>query len=312
MISNDLDDNLMIFVFSYNRGRALQNCISTIAALNPTLQIIVIDDNSDDLYTRHVLSIINSTPNCKVITKINDFLLKKVGGLPVNMDFAIEYANKLGKKYVIFIQDDMQFVRSINSLDIDIFDDTFSRDIRSMQIFTCFINSVNLKWTVKLGQQKIIPTIYRREDFDSGSGYKKFSAVGLFHVERTTQMVSSFKSEKLMNETFSTIESDLLFYRFPFMHWTPFPESHRDRGKSFIHILLEKLSKSGVHPIRFIYAKSSFPKKLSLNEKGVLPIAERNLISDTAPFCFEWSTIGGKANLFRRLLLPGKKSFRIK
>jgi glycosyltransferase involved in cell wall biosynthesis len=105
-----------IFVFSYNRGYFLQNCVDSLIRhtrrFEHSTRICVVDDHSTDPDTRAYLA------NLPAGVELMNSQVKECarhGGLYNNMQLALDSA--ANDAIIFFIQDDMQMVRDIDDED---------------------------------------------------------------------------------------------------------------------------------------------------------------------------------------------------
>src|SRR5688572_9727605 len=136
------DDPIAIFIFSYNRGRFLENCLGSILDLMPDGPRYILDDGSDDPFTQDVLG--RYSDRFEVSGPSNDHAVeKKTGGLYGNMNHAMRIAVTSGYRRVLFIQDDMQLVRPFTARDHQFVDEYFSGNHDCIQLVTTFIRSLS-------------------------------------------------------------------------------------------------------------------------------------------------------------------------
>jgi glycosyltransferase involved in cell wall biosynthesis len=102
---------MQFWVFSYNRGEFLKNCISSIEFCAPGSRIRIFDDNSNDPATRDALA--ELAKRHEVVTPdTGENQKNKHGGLYANMQAAFEACED--EDLVCYLQDDMQLVRPIS------------------------------------------------------------------------------------------------------------------------------------------------------------------------------------------------------
>lgn len=103
------------FVFSYNRGRYLANLLASVNASGWPGPITIVDDRSDDRSTLRVLARARHRPRTRVVVPPRE-RTEKYGGFWANMRLA--YEELATSRHVMFLQDDLQFVRPITDADI--------------------------------------------------------------------------------------------------------------------------------------------------------------------------------------------------
>ncbi|MCS3904379.1 glycosyltransferase involved in cell wall biosynthesis [Methylohalomonas lacus] len=284
---------LTIYVFSYNRVQFLYNCLRSIEYCAPDFRIVIIDDNSTDAATINYLQTI-STKYEVIYSSVIDNYEPKVGGLYNNMEMVFRLAYENNQKYVLFIQDDMQIVRSIDREDLQSIDHFFSENENSFQLNSCFM---------KLKDQKEDP--YYLQLDESAESYictdsrhtkpRWFLATGVFNVNRYHALYGALERTESENN-YKCRERGLVMgiAKQPFMMWLPFPRSYRKRKRSLLHNLIEYIGGTGFYPIE--YLNNKFPSKTD----NRMPVAEAYLTAPNIGRCLHWSTEGGVPSLLAR------------
>jgi hypothetical protein len=103
-----------VVIFSYNRGRYLANAAASVRRHWPSAGILIVDDHSDDRKTLRVLDD-ERRRGAKVVRPETPASAKKRGGLHDNMQLAWE--RHLETRYALYMQDDQQIVRALDSQD---------------------------------------------------------------------------------------------------------------------------------------------------------------------------------------------------
>jgi len=284
--------SLCIFVFSFNRGIFLENCISSIEQCAPGVKTVIIDDNSTDPDAIEKLGSLSE--KYQVIRSFTEQAEMKTGGLYGNMNHAIKLACEWGYSYSIFIQDDMQLVRQIKKNDIVRIDDYFERVPNSIQVSTTFIRTLSA--TDFLDEHFINQKAHAYiRHTNKEKGKSNFSASGVFHVERFHNIFGSFEVGEGINSE-KARKLGLICGRaiYPFMCWLPYPESYRGKRKDMKHKFFEYFGHSGYYPIECM-ADESVTEFLN-RDPHILPIMEHYLSAPTAPRADVWSTGGGEYN----------------
>ena len=110
-----------IFVFSYNRGDFLKNCVDSLLRHAPDSRICIVDDRSTCPDTQAYLSAL--PPGVELMLgQVKDGA--RHGGLYNNMQLALDNSRS---ELVFFIQDDMQVVRDIDQQDQDYIEAFFAQ-----------------------------------------------------------------------------------------------------------------------------------------------------------------------------------------
>lgn len=287
-----MDNVFAIFIFSYNRGKYLENCVLSILTLMDDFPIYIVDDGSKEPYTQQVLNNLSVARNVTQLDlKKNKLVGEKIrGGLYYNMQNALEFARENGIKNVLFIQDDMQITRRVSTDEILLFNEFFKENAENcFMIKTCFLKK-RFENRYKLNSS-VYPQFYRVE-----KGVRiHFSVIGVFSVANFFKLKNKLEQSEDKNNSYC--EANNIFMplcKLPFMHWLPYPESYRFGRRGLKHRIIEKLGNAGFHPIKYMNEQdlSNFSSRdLSLQ----YPIAEDWLV---APVKHKvWSTTGEIGNL---------------
>ena len=108
-------DDLIFCVFSFNRYRYLKNLVSSIDAFYPDVTVVIFDDNSTEQELLDYYKQLDLKENYSIIKQNAASTDKsKHGGLYQQMNTALDYCWEKNINFVFFIQDDMQFVQSLD------------------------------------------------------------------------------------------------------------------------------------------------------------------------------------------------------
>jgi len=285
-----MPNNIHIYVFSFNRGRYLENCLKSIQICIPESSITIIDDQSSDGLTLDVLARLSQT--CEVVTLEKDKFDDKTGGLYTNMNYAMYDVIKRKVKYVLFIQDDMQLVRPVTNSDLQRVDSFFECNSSSVQYYPCFFKSSNMlnpdHW-----QLDESGTAYLQ---DINLPYSGFSAVGIFHVGRFINSFGELNNiERDIDKKARMKGIQKGYAAYPFMMYLPFPISYRNRKRSFLHKFSERLAGAGFYPIQLLEGTQS--KRLFDRNPMDFPFAEEFLIVEGLNSKTKWTFVGGVSAL---------------
>lgn len=287
-----------IFLFSFNRGIFLHNCLNSIETCIPDIDVTVIDDNSDDEETKKILEHIESDGKFDVIRpNIANIQKKRLGGLYENMNMAMRIAKEKNKTYVVFIQDDMQFVRKVNLEDLSTVETIFNSFEDIQQIQSCFLKRLGLESYEKKLIYKPNEKCYILDN--KADDLSAFSDVGIFHAPRFEGIHKSFAAgERKNNEIALHNNIKLAQLELPFMMWLPYPTSYKRKKLNLKTLIIEKIAQCDFYPIDILQA-SQWNIMLN-NNKSKLPIAETILTSDRLNNVPTWSFSYGVINLFAR------------
>ncbi len=263
---------LMIFcIFSYNRGRHLLNCVSSIEQCIEAPDIRVFDDNSDDPETLAALAVIAQKHT--VTTPENDAGQSKHGGLYGNMQRALD--SLPGEAYACFLQDDMQLVRPLSKDELGAIYQHFE-DFESM----AFMSPTFLKLSKKeKSLKKILPidnTFYFTRKIINQSAGTCYSDIFIAHVGRLQKKRWTFENREKLNE----IQAQNYFEPMhcllsPFIMWLPNVSCYRGKKKSLALKIAEKQCKAGLYPAKIMTKEES--EAFIHRDDKMLPFAEDHI-----------------------------------
>ena len=294
--------NLAVYVFSFNRGLFLENCLNSLRSCVAQASVTIIDDQSDDANTRDVLKRFGG--EFRVITAgVAAISEHKTGGLYNNMRFAFEDAIAQGKRYALFLQDDMQLVRPILSEDIVAADSFFAANPRAAELHTCFMKRFFRERDEQLTQLDTSGEAYLRpSDYPGFSGY---SAVGLFDIARFHNLFGELQQGEYANNEYAQKQGiQMGISARPFMMWLPYPISHRGKKRNLPLQIVEAVGGCGYYPFHLM-PKSSVNELLA-RDRSQRPYAEDWLDCGPLKQTPVWSFAGGLSNLIARGGLRGR------
>ena len=208
------NNSIHLFVFSFNRGQFLNNCILSVRKCAAEVPLTVIDDCSNDPDTLLVLEKLRKDYEVISNDKIHQ-KEKKTGGLAGSMNQAMEIASSRNVQYAFFLQDDMQFVRTMRDIDLANVEKYFELIENTFQISTNFIRQISSD--AYLSKNGIVAggrAYVRRDEIANGKSY--FSDTGIF-----TSSVSKIISATLISvkiEIASVRNPEVLYVAEPFTH----------------------------------------------------------------------------------------------
>lgn len=279
-----------VYVFSYNRAHLLDHALETVALNMTGFDVFLIDDNSEDLETKQVLSKWSvRIPTLEVGNEIGE---RKTGGLYVNMNRALRHACDEGYEYALFTQDDMQFIRPFDLRDAALVEDYFAAHQNVIQLLVHFIKrplsggELAEHWTPDDSG-----TSYLRKELDSNSK-SAFCAGGIFHVSRTVEAIKSFAMSEAENS--EQLRAKGYYYgvsHAPLICFMPAPISFRGKRRNLEHRFYEILGGAGFHPVEQM--SDDEIERFWNRERLVFPVAEDFLHCSTAPAPENWAAGGG-------------------
>lgn len=303
--STQLD--FVIYVFSYNRGIFLDNCLKSIEDCAAGIPVTVIDDQSDDPNTVAVLNKYKHTLN---IIKAGEAEISehKTGGLYNNMRFAFRDARQSGKRLVLFLQDDMQLVRPILPGDLEAAIAFFENNRNAAELHTCFMKRFFADTDERLTKLDRSGEAYLRSpDYPGFSG---FSAVGLFDVERFDHLFGGLQQgEYANNEYAQRCGIQMGISTRPFMMWLPYPISHRGKTRNIPLQIVESVAGCGFYPYQ-IMTDDEVTQLLDRRPEQ-RPYAEDWLDCGPLNKAPVWSFAGGLSNLKARGGLRGWLGYKL-
>ena len=283
---------MRVYIFSYNRGGFLHNCVTSLFKCIKNVSVTIVDDNSDDIDTLKILEKWSS--KCEIATPSSSNIAYKLGGLYKNMNYAMNDACDKKLDNVMFMQDDMQMVRMYTKEDDVIINKFFKENKRSVQYSPCFFK-LGFKKPLsnrRLNESKIVYFKNKR------SQYSGYSDIGIFHVERFKENFVNFEvGERKMDNLARKKGIRRGEAVYPFMMYLPFPKSYRDKNRSMTLRISEKISGAGYYPINYMDEKEL--KVFFERDPSFIPYAEEYLTVkgiNKKP----WSFAGGVTALYEQ------------
>ncbi|GGC83324.1 glycosyltransferase family A protein [Marinobacter halophilus] len=261
---------MIFFVFSYNRGPHLRNCIESIETCAPGHKIFVYDDASNDPETQQVLKYI--AQRHEVRTRDDKKSGDQHGALYTNMQRAIESVEE--KTLICFLQDDTQLVRKIDDQDLDFLESHFEKFPNAGFLAPVFQKQITRQRTldrfVYCEDRGVYVCEHRSKKQVAGVYYSDISITRSDRLRSVNWkfVPGEFENEQQAKQNF--LEMGYLFV--PFAMWLPNPPAYRNKKKSFSFQLAEFVNKAGFYPFRIMENKNV--EKLRSRPKNQVPIAE--------------------------------------
>lgn len=111
----NLSKSIRFLVFSYNRGKFLENVVRSILKNVPGGSVLIVDDNSNDAETVQTIECLREYEPVEVMQPVSTNRGRH-GGLYNNMQSAFEFS--LDFEFLAFLQDDTQIVRNLDIEDL--------------------------------------------------------------------------------------------------------------------------------------------------------------------------------------------------
>ena len=273
---------LTVAVFSYNRSEYLAYCLASIERNMPQARVVVYDDLSDDPETAAFLSNLS-------VPVVQPTLVEKArhGGLYTNMATAFA---EVDTDYLMFLQDDMQIVRPVESSDIDALDMIFASDPDCGFVSPQFMKA---GLTAKLlahyrADPDLRAYVFSNEISREAMGFA-FSDVCIAHVPRLRAAGFAILQGEDKNEMLAkSLFSHMPWMADPFAFYCPEVPTFRNRKLQLsgqIAKMIRRPAGLGFHDM-----KQTDVKKLRARDLSVWPFAEDFLTAENPnvrkPFVF--------------------------
>ncbi|WP_345317198.1 glycosyltransferase family A protein [Ferrimonas gelatinilytica] len=260
--------HIRFFVFSYNRGEYLQNCIDSIRQCAPGHPITVMDDQSSDPQTRQVLERLSE--HCQIWSPKGNEGQSKHGGLYNNMQAALEMAD--GKGLICFLQDDTQLVRAISPEEITQINAYFENQAKAGFIQPAFIRGCN----------RATDDAHTHYDAQTGMYFvdRKKRSVGTYYADilitrpdRLKAVDWQFEQREPANEQQAKRHfTPMAYLANPFAAWLPNVPAYRGKVKTWALRRAEVQTGAGFNPVGILSEAES--DALARRDKALAPYAE--------------------------------------
>lgn len=266
---------LKFVVFSYNRGRFLENCIASLEQCATNIDVTIFDDNSDDPSTRETIGMLArqhrvACPGERAPGQ------SKHGGLYANMQSAFE--RLADDDLICFIQDDMQLVRSVSNDEIDSWSRYFDTVKRAGIIHPAFFKGCNRASDAASARYDATLDGYLIDRVERSAG-SYYSDILVARAGNLRNAGWRFLDRESRNEQQARSRfTPMLYLRNPFVTWLPFAPAWRGKSQTAGLRLASRLGPSGFYPLRTM---SSEERRIFMErDPSVLPVAEDFLTVD--------------------------------
>jgi len=266
-----IQDQLTIYIFSFNRGRFLSNAIDSCLRYAPGVPVLVIDDNSDDPDT---LAVLNNLPEGVSWVKPQARGDDRHGGLYNNMQQALD---SVTSEWILFIQDDMQLVRPLEQDDAQYIADFFQQFPEKG-----FLNPVFLKGQRHKRDNRITRVFedfhgyYRHYPEKKNPRGISYADVVIGHAGRLKAKGWQFSASEQTNASQANeLFGGMGFMAHPFVMFLPQVPVYRGKKKTAAVALAEKWS--GMEPKRFVEQSAEHWAGFKRRPLTELPVAETYL-----------------------------------
>lgn len=211
--------NTLICIFSYNMGATLERCIQSTIKMCAGFEMILIDDASEDPRTVELLKTQRHLFR-EVIVSREPKLGKRHGNLYLNIQKACAYATQSGFKFLMMIQDDMQFVRPFDENIGKQYGDLFNSGDKVLQVDPRFL---------RRGEYEVLKERHAYR-YDTRTSY---ADVGIVHLGRLNGIKWQFlEGERANKQALTDLGYERLFPFTPITMHVPFPRVYRGgRGR---------------------------------------------------------------------------------
>ncbi|MDX1589072.1 MAG: glycosyltransferase family 2 protein [Oleiphilaceae bacterium] len=261
---------MIFFVFSYNRGPHLKNCIDSIEACAPGHPVVVYDDASEDPETQRIVADIGTRH--EVVRREDKDSGDQHGALYTNMQRAIDSVRE--DSLICFLQDDTQLVRKIDEQDLRFMEGYFERFPDAGFLAPVFQKRITRQRTldrfVYREDRGVYVCEHRSRKQVAGVYY---SDISVTRSDRLRSVNWKFVPGEFDNEQQAKAHFLEMGYLYaPFAMWLPNPPAYRNKKKSFTFRLAEIVNRAGLYP--FAIMDSDRVEALRTRPTRQVPIAE--------------------------------------
>ncbi len=265
---------MVFWIFSYNRGEFLRNCVKSIEDCAPGNAIRIFDDHSSDAETRALLAqLAQRYPVHSPQPKKNGGT--KHGGLYANMQAAFEAC--ADDELVCFLQDDTQLVRPVEAAEF----------VRMREYLAhhgpCFIQGAFLRGSNKKRDRSLTrfdpdKRVYFVDRLQRAAG-AFYSDICIFHTGALRAAEWRFIPRESCNEEMARKKlRQMAYWPYPFAAWLPYVPAFRGKTQTFALRWAQKIRRCGFYPIHYLSADEN--RAFLARDIDCLPYAEDFLSTD--------------------------------
>lgn len=264
-----------VWVFSYNRGRFLQNCIHSITACLSSVTPNILDDHSNDADTQATLAAL--AEYCLVHTPQSNGSGGKHGGLYANMQQALE---KTTSELVLLLQDDTQLVRAIDSAELAKIHQVFREQPRLAFIQPAFLRGCNAAKDSAATRYVAALNGYHVDRFANSAG-AFYSDIVIAHASRLKAANWCFGPREPANEQRARAHfAQMVYWRDPFVAWLPNVPAYRGKRQTWAMRVAHRQQGAGFYPLGIL--DTAQVAALKARADSQLPYAE-DFLQPVAP-----------------------------
>ena len=236
---------LVFWVFSYNRGNFLKNCVASIERCAPGCDIRIFDDRSSDPETRRVLDELSRRH--QVHYPAGDGEQSKHGGLYANMQAAFSMSAE--DDLLCFLQDDTQLVRPLAEVDVQRLTQFFASSAKPCFVQPAFLRGCNRGKDNGLTRYDSDRGVYYVDRLKNSAG-AFYSDICLFRVSDLRTARWQFVQREAGNEWQARERlAQMAYWRDPFAAWLPNVPAFRGKKSTLALRIAQRLRRSGFYPL---------------------------------------------------------------
>jgi len=261
---------LIFFLFSYNRGLLLKNCVDSIEHCAPDAKLVIYDDNSDDPETLSILDAIRAKHEVRLSGDRKP--TSQHGALYTNMQCAID--SLIEDDIIFFIQDDAQLIRPFTPDDLNFIERYFSQNPKAGFLSPVFQRRITKQRTLDrfvYEPNRQVYLCHHRSRVEVAGVY--YSDISITTRQRLREVDWRFFPSEYQNELQAKNGFHEMGYLFaPLAMQLPNAPAYRNKRKTFAFQIAEKMNKSGLYKFRYMTEASI--KMLFSRSPHQVPIAE--------------------------------------
>ena len=261
--------SMEIFIFSYNRGNFLQNCVNSLLRHTQNCRICIVDDHSTCADTQAYLQ--NLPAGVELMTsqvKEN----ARHGGLYNNMQMALDSA--ADDAIVFFIQDDMQVVRDITADDMKYIDDFFTRYSKAAFLHPMFLRGRRNKRDRRITKlEKDFPVYFREQPEKKNHRDLTYVDGVIAHAKRLKEANWKFVEGEAANaDQAAPLFGKMGIWPHPVAMFLPEVPVYRGKHKTWAVNKAEQWA--GTDPKAFVPMTEQEVAAMKSRDLSILPVAE--------------------------------------
>lgn len=234
-----------IFVFSFNRGKFLKNCVESAVKYIPNAKITVVDDNSTD---KETLKILNQLAQNVTVLKPKLSYDERWGSFYSNINWVIQ--ELAINDWAILIEDDMQFIRPFLDEDKKRIKSFFQSFPKSGYLTLEFLKEEHRekdKHTIEIDRSNNM--YFFNEDALAYRGTIHLCSSGILNIKLMRKKGYKFVGTRPeVRERARKLFTKKGFYPYPLLMYLPFAPATKNKNKTITRCLVEKWYRTGFYP----------------------------------------------------------------